>query len=141
MSSVSTLITAREQFPDKEIFVPDEDEVQIDIDTEEAYLIFSHRLEEIKQLTPVDWVSEIISDSGPPHRHITLRFPGKKLSPLERIALQFVLNSDPIREKLSAYRVLLEQPEPTVFARTPSNPLTEPTVFARTLSNLLEDIA
>ena len=93
------------------IVYPKSNELQLDIDTDvdyERFLAASTNLG--------DFITDVQirqSSSGGPHRHITLTIAPEFLSPLEKIALQFMLGSDFIRESLSALRVVRGVENPT----------------------------
>ena len=95
------------------IVYPKSTELQLDIDTDVDYDRF---------LAASTNLGEFITDiqirpsaSGGPHKHITLTIESEFLSPLEKIALQFMLGSDFIRESLSALRVVRGVADPTCF--------------------------
>lgn len=90
-------------------------QLQLDLDTEESYLYFMQELRKLEK--DCDWHFKLHvspSKSGLPKRHATLT--SKKPMPIwQRIALQAVLGSDPMRELLNAKRVLLDDPFPVAF--------------------------
>ena len=55
------------------------------------------------------------SPSGRPGRHHVVVTMPRPVSPMERIALQAILGSDPIREMLSWFRIERGIEEPTIF--------------------------
>lgn len=87
---------------------PLEDEVFVDIDTDSDYEEFLHRASKMEDFTGLRFkYEEYPSKSGLPHRHIIVTISGYKImSELERIAFQFVFNSDPTREFLNVGRYL-----------------------------------
>lgn len=96
---------------------PADDELQIDIDSEEDYARFKLAWECVQR----NWAAfgefsffEKESKSGLPCRHITVKVPFK-LDPWQRIALQAALGSDQIRELLSATRLIKGDIHPTMF--------------------------
>lgn len=106
------------------VLSPLPNEAFIDIDTEEDYNEFLDRFEFFKHyiygrvgsfraLLPISF-TETPSKSGFPKRHIVVKFPFN-LTEGERIAVQFALNSDPVREFLSTLRHICDEPRPTVF--------------------------
>jgi len=99
-----------------EVIKPANDEIFLDIDTEEDYLEFRSRLLRIKKWVKDEKIYQ--SKSGLPHRHIVIRmsFP---VNNWQRIAIQLALNSDPTKEFLSLKRILLEIPDPVVLFRYP----------------------
>lgn len=54
------------------------------------------------------------SRSGGTHRHVTITLE-KDVTPMERITLQAILGSDPLRELLSLDRLKAGCPNPTLF--------------------------
>lgn len=79
-------------------------QLQIDIDSEEATQIYQRRKMEMKEL---GWVfSESISPSkgGHPRYHITLTFE-KAIGQWKAVALQLMFGSDPMRENMNALRI------------------------------------
>lgn len=90
-----------------------ENELQLDIDSEEAYTEYRKRMDGgIGCDLGITDVKEIPSASGLPHRHITLTL-NKKVKPIEAIALQFAFGSDPMREYLNLRRLLNGVENPT----------------------------
>lgn len=94
------------------IVIPEPNQLQIDIDSEEAYSVFQKRIFEYKYYSQLSITIETHpSKSGLPKKHITVTVNDSKSNPhvfseWERIALQFALGSDPIRETLNAWRLL-----------------------------------
>lgn len=98
------------------VVLPEANQLQIDIDSEEHLLSFMSALGVILR----NWDTEGIdveahpSKSGLPRLHITLTLPFE-VSPWQRIALQAALGSDPTRELLSATRLMRGDSHPTLF--------------------------
>lgn len=115
------------------VVVPRDDQLQIDIDNEEAYEYFRERLKSLvtdfkrkgvlgKRGVFYDWWA---SKSGLPNRHIVVTVPDYSFEKMERIAFQFALGSDPVRETLNFRRVFAgTDPIPVVLFR-PSNSIAE----------------
>lgn len=113
--------------------LPAANELQIDIDSAEAFEYFKERFENLKQdlidgdytqlgiginFSPISegmWWESWPSASGLPNRHIIVRVPGKTFTDMERLVWQFALGSDPIREVMSFRRVLLGIDNPFVL--------------------------
>jgi hypothetical protein len=95
------------------IVYPKANELQIDIDTEEAFAEFKHR---VKSLVKEYKVKIKINPSrhGLPGRHATITLPFD-VTEVERIAWQSVLGSDPVRELLSMLRLQRGDSVPTLF--------------------------
>ncbi len=102
---------------------PKPNQIQLDIDNEEAYVEFKRRLSGWDFAQDHNWfydIEEHYSASGAPNRHVTLTFwladfkengdcvngAPVEFTEWQRIALQCSLNSDPIREFLNAKRLL-----------------------------------
>lgn len=103
------------------IVLPGEKELQIDIDSEEQYKTFQRNYSAFCNMIDDSAnfvVTEKISHSGLPHRHITIKLTWNVFD-TSRIALQAALGSDPMRELLSMVRVLQGIPNPTAFAEKP----------------------
>lgn len=102
-----------------DVVKPDVNQLQLDLDTEEAYEWYKVRVMEFQQHSNFGvHVEEHFSKSGPPKRHITLTLTDEYGNPIEldewqRITLQFALGSDPIRETLNTWRLLRGEPNPT----------------------------
>lgn len=79
---------------------PKDNELQIDIDSEEAYDVFNNNIEYLEFVTDI---KTTLSSSGYPHRHITVS-TNRTFTDIERIAFQFMLGSDFIRESLNLLR-------------------------------------
>lgn len=79
------------------------EEVQLDLDTEDALATFRTMLPRVQAWIALTVLTDTPSRSGV-GRHVRLRLP-RALSPVERIALQLVLGSDPAREWLNLVKV------------------------------------
>ena len=99
-----------------DVVYPKDNQLQLDLDTEEQWIEFNRRLP-FFEVNPEVIVKP--SASGLPHRHVTLTFPGHSFSPWERIAMQAALNSDPIREFLSARRLWQGTEKPSCLFEVP----------------------
>ena len=104
-----------------EIALPSEFELQIDIDSEQHFQAFRDSIGVILRNweTPGIDIEIHPSKSGLPRRHITVTLPFS-VTPWQRIALQAALGSDPIRELLSATRLMRGEPHPTLFSERPT---------------------
>lgn len=110
------------------VVVPMDNELQIDLDTEEAYLNHRSMMEVLDGRGVIYEYNEAPSKSGLPNRHITIKLlsgPGGRdiqlpLEPYQRIALQAALGSDPVRELLSCMRVFRGVTPPTAFLELPA---------------------
>jgi hypothetical protein len=74
---------------------PKDNEIFLDFDTDEAYLLFKARATQMGLNT---WI-ERFSKSGYPHRHVILR-TDKPITDWQRLAYQAVLCSDSLRAYL-----------------------------------------
>lgn len=108
------------------VVYPKNNQIQIDIDSHEAYTEFQRRLEKLfdgqDSTLSIHHTQEFESSSGLPNRHIYITFKGdKKFTAIERIWLQSVLGSDPMRELLDSKRLLMEMTDrPTRLFEHPS---------------------
>ncbi len=108
--------TARKMAEGFEIVLPKENELQIDIDSEEDYLRFQKMFFTVvnKNISGITIKRNCPSQSGFPKRHITLSLP-IDINFLERIALQACLGSDNVREFLSLIRYWTGDKYPSLF--------------------------
>lgn len=103
------------------IVVPSDMELQIDIDSDEHYAAFQRAIACIERNEVFQFEAvEKVSSSGLPHRHITVHLPFQ-VEPWQRIALQAALGSDPMRELMSAVRMLKGDVHPTLFVEMPDD--------------------
>lgn len=102
---------------DCDMIFPLDDELQLDLDTPEQMKIYKAALVSMPQgVIKTIRTTDSIQDG---HKHVYLKL-SRKFTVLERIALQFMLGSDPMRESLGALRVLLEIPNPVcLFEKRP----------------------
>lgn len=104
-----------------QVVTPLANQLQVDIDSAEHYAAFLHSAEVLlrnwKDAYIVD-IEDHPSKSGGGRRHITLTLPFE-VSPWQRIALQAALGSDPVRELLSATRLMRGDVHPTLFVEKP----------------------
>lgn len=106
---------------------PARNELFIDIDDDSQVEIFNRRLNDIFALSNElfdDYeLVETPSRSGLPHRHIIISLTKNnrkiKLTDWQRVALQFTLGSDPIKETLTVYRILAGVKDPSILFETP----------------------
>lgn len=100
------------------IVLPADNELQIDIDDDEQFEIFSRTSESFAKNWWLDADMPVVevhpSKSGLPSRHVTITLPFD-VTPWQRIALQASLGSDPMRELLSAMRLMKGDIAPTLF--------------------------
>lgn len=100
------------------VVYPKKNQLQIDLDSEDAYRNF------LDQMDALDirhsWAVITPSASGLPNRHATITFTnGRTFTEWERIAIQFALGSDPVREKLNIMRLYNGLPNPTRLFEKP----------------------
>lgn len=100
------------------VVTPLPNELFIDIDTPEQFLTYKRRIRELRAYLRIR-TSMHPSKKGLPHRHIYVSlYDGNgpfNLDDWQRICLQFLLASDPVRETLSVYRILSGVKGPTRF--------------------------
>lgn len=101
----------------KVILYPADNELLIDIDTEEQFQIFQEHIKSLAKNLYKHRLPHLIwpSKSGLPRRHIKVVLPFDLKSPAERIALQASLGSDPMREMLSMVRCIHGDDCPTLL--------------------------
>lgn len=110
------------------VVTPEDNELLIDLDTEEAYAQHLKILEVLDGRGIIYEHKVAPSKSGLPNRHVTLKLisgPSASylpvpLDPWQRIALQAALGSDPVRELLSCMRVFRGITPPTAFLELPT---------------------
>jgi hypothetical protein len=98
------------------VVYPKPNQLQIDLDSEEALEYCSRRLRSVHN--QLYWETFIVtkpSNSGLPHRHMTITVQGKEFSDFERVALQMMFGSDPIRESINAMRCAAKIKDPICF--------------------------
>lgn len=110
----------------REVVLPTANQLQIDIDCDEAFRDFVRRFERLEEMLGggkenVHVFHEIHpSPSGEPgHYHVTIELPHAPRSECERIFLQTLLGSDPMREALGWRRMVDGDPHPTLFFELP----------------------
>ena len=110
------------------IVYPEDNQLQLDIDSQEAYEVFQTLfrelgLDSIYEVTK----TESASASGLPHRHITITLQEYSahgslvpysMTEGERIAFQLALGSDPVREFLNLKRLIYGTKRPTRLFET-----------------------
>jgi hypothetical protein len=96
------------------IVLPESNEVFIDIDSEEDYLLYQDQMKILCKMFANVASEEHESRNGLPGRHITLFMPFE-LSDAERIGWQASLGSDYKRELLSMIRLTRGDLHPTLF--------------------------
>jgi len=100
---------------------PEPHQLQIDIDSEEAFYYFNVRLVEFEKHSNYGvTIKTTPSKSGLPRRHVVLDVYERNGDPhvfdeYERIAIQAALGSDIIRETLNVWRHLAGHKHPTRF--------------------------
>jgi hypothetical protein len=105
------------------IVIPKDNELQIDIDSEEQYQIFQECWAIFKrEFKEAKIIKDKPSRSGLPKRHITIHFPYTSFKDKAelRIAWQATLGSDPKRELLSLIRCDCGDDQPTLFVEEKS---------------------
>lgn len=100
------------------IIRPDDNTLQLDIDSEESYTEFFRNYRLFAALLPevIDTYTEVPSKSGLPKRHITIKLK-QPFNVHQRIALQACLGSDLRREIFNFVRVYFDVPDPILFFR------------------------
>ena len=87
------------------VVYPESNQLQLDIDNEKSYADFERRV--LSVTSRLQWQMDIKmtpSKSGLPHRHITITVLGAEFNDWQRVALQLMFGSDPVRESVNAMR-------------------------------------
>lgn len=109
-----------------EVVLPQDNQLQIDIDNEESYKVYLGNLVRYKLHfadNPVLFTEEKPSKSGKEgKRHITVTL-ADPISNEQRILFQALLGSDPVREMLSYIRLVNDDEHPTLFIEKPAQKL------------------
>jgi hypothetical protein len=102
---------------------PKEDELFIDLDSEEAVKNFERQFEKLETLMDFKNLEGIViqSKSGPPHYHAKVIIPNQDftLNEWKRLSLQVFLGSDLEREKLNMLRLFLTGQALNLFFEQP----------------------
>ena len=99
------------------VVTPKQNELFIDIDSPEALEIFKVRVYKLGQLIGMTrWTMSRSKTEG--HFHVTAGL-NRDINPVERIALQAMLGSDPMHEALSLKAAMSGMIHPTVFFEPP----------------------
>mgnify|MGYP000856016816 CR=1 FL=1 len=93
--------------------LPKRNELQIDLDSEQAYQQFLRAFSVMSRYRKMEIVSLQFSKSGAPNRHVYIKTG--RVSDSSRVALQSMLGSDVVRENLSMQRIKCNHKNPTVF--------------------------
>lgn len=106
------------------VVLPQSNQLQIDLDTEEDYQEFLRRFDEFRadgnETFNRGIKTEIYcSASGFPHRHVYITFKDRTFTELERILIQAALNDDPLRVYLNTKRFLYGVKNPSRLFEKP----------------------
>lgn len=102
------------------IVYPKPGQIQIDIDSEAQLAEVQRRIKRMYDMDVIPFKTGVISKSKTPgHYHMTVTIDDDGVSEWQRIALQAVLGSDPLREYLNCMRLLSGVEKPTRFFETP----------------------
>ena len=104
-----------------DIRYPESNELLIDLDSDKAFEEFKVRISRVSYELEVNGEGAKLSYKVYPsktecHYHVIVTMPFDLDEPFERIALQAVLGSDPVREMLSIFRIWLGDKHPTLLA-------------------------
>ena len=104
--------------------VPAYNQLQIDIDTPEQFIEYATRLKTLRENRPDLIFTEDVrsSRSGGSRYHSTLTFSNMLFDQTSRIAWQMMLASDPVREALSMFGVIMGHENPSVFFERGTQP-------------------
>lgn len=98
-----------------QVVLPRADELQIDLDSEDAVTQFDERFKLVNKQFKLEEISRAASKSGGEKKHVTLRVLETPLTDLLRIALQSILGSDYKRELFSLRNCVSGKNCPTIF--------------------------
>lgn len=98
------------------VVLPLPNQLQLDLDSHEALQVCFQRCNDFGIQSP--WVAMEPSKT-PGHYHVTITFPARVFTEAERIAYQFALGSDPVRERLNMMRLHAGYPNPSRLFKTP----------------------
>jgi hypothetical protein len=104
------------------VVVPEPNQLQIDIDNEQARTVYSKNIDRFQaHIADLKCAAqETPSKSGKPGKsHITLTLDVTHINPEQRILFQLMLGSDPVREFLSYVRWVNGDATPTLFFEKP----------------------
>lgn len=96
------------------VIAPAANQLFVDIDSWDALKAFEKSYKILLRETGVTDMERHFSSSGQPCEHITITLPFN-LEPIQRIAFQGALGSDPCRELLSLLRHMRGDNMPTIF--------------------------
>jgi hypothetical protein len=103
------------------VVYPEDNQLQLDIDSDEQFEIYRRRISGLEVLGWDFSVNTTPSLSGLPNRHITVTVKDKVFTEVERIAFQFMLGSDSVRESLNLLRTAAGKERPTRLFETPED--------------------
>lgn len=103
----------------KIVLLPKDNELFIDLDSEDALTLFNKRLKRLG--TWHNTTDKQISPSKKKNHYHAIVTLETNIDPMQRIFLQLFLGSDPIRELLSLQRILIKDPHPTLFIEKKEN--------------------
>lgn len=97
------------------VVYPSDRELQIDIDNEHSYLLFTRLINVLgKHVGIINWHENPSKSGQKARRHITVTL-SHPVTELERICLQACLGSDRVRELLGYVQYKNNDPHPTLF--------------------------
>lgn len=105
---------------------PESNELLIDLDSEKALKEFTTRIIRVSHELEINQAGMELSYNVYPsktegHYHVIVKMPFNLDEPFERVALQAVLGSDPVREMLSIFRIWLGDKYPSLLAMKSGN--------------------
>lgn len=99
---------------------PTDTQVFVDIDSPEALLIFHQRLVVFQRIYRESYVEKVSPSQTIGHYHAIVEIPEMKcIGQHERIALQAILGSDPLRDTLAIYHGRAGYEHTSVFFEKP----------------------
>ncbi len=119
------------------VVFPNQKELQLDLDSDEAVQTFKTNLPTLEQFLKVKHYG-IKGSRNPGKYHATVEMILPLQSDMERILLQTCLGSDPKRELLSYWRLLKRDPHPTLFIEGGTKPVKKANPHLFSLKPFLE---
>lgn len=113
-----------------DVVLPENNQLQIDIDNEHSYMLFQKQMQIVHTYIPVVDIKETESKSGKPWKlHITVTLEDD-VTTIERLALQAMLGSDRVRELLGYIQYKNNDPNPVLFLeKKQTKTLTSPEIL------------
>lgn len=122
-----------------DVLFPKDDELFVDLDSEEAFEYHKEQLELLEAQLPdlIHYTGSTFSKSGPPNRHVIVKL-AKPISNMERILLQALLVSDRRATLISFIKESQGDPHPVLFFEPKPDALPPAPAFKQLMTGLDE---